>query len=146
MRKKTPSDPDPQQELIRLMEKHEFRGLDHHTITLKRLKKAIRKLSKSFGVPVPKLTIRNEPGCVAAYHYDNRGWHLIALGSDWRNLFTLAHEFAHHYVWLACGNRAQDHGPTFVRAYACALQVLRMMPMESFLFACKKYGIKSSRA
>lgn len=135
--------PDPQQRLVRLMEKREFIGHEQHTITLKHLRRHLRRLSKLFNVPRPKLRVSENHGLVAAYDYDTG---TIELGKRaGKNLFTLAHEFAHHYVWVRCGDKAQEHGPTWVRAYARALHIVRVMPFESFLFVCRKWGVKFSR-
>lgn len=126
------------------MEKREFAGHELQTMTLKLLRKQVRVLSKSFGVSRPKLRISENRGLVAAYNYDTG---TIELGRQaGKNSLTLAHEFAHHYVWVRCGDSAQEHGPTWVRSYASALHVARLMPIESFLFVCRKWGIKFSRA
>lgn len=129
------------------MERREFSGNDKHSIRRRSLRAACRKLAKAFDVPSPKLEMGKERGCLAIYYHEQTR---IKLGrQDDRfgtNYFSLAHEFAHHVAWCRHGDRVQDHGPTWVRIYAQALHCLRVMPPESFLLVCRKYGIKYRRA
>lgn len=134
---------DTQRRLVRLMERAEFLGQEQHSLPLKRIRRAIGRLTRSFGVARPKLWIRSERGFIASYHYDTK---MIVLGPQFgKNLFTLAHEFAHHYVWITCGDRAQEHGPTFVNVYGRALHLLRVLPEDAFFRVCRRWGIKYSK-
>jgi hypothetical protein len=135
---------DPQRRMVYHMEWREFIGNLRHTISCKDLRRATRKLAKAFSVPAPKLVFREERGCRAVYEPTSN---TLKLGREHaRNFYTLAHEFAHLVIWVRCGDRAQDHGPSWVTAYAQCLHVLRLMPPEAFFVVCRKYGVKYNRA
>lgn len=135
---------DPQKRMVYHMEWHAFVGNLRHTISCKDLRRARGKLAKAFSVLPPSLVFAQERGCRAVY---DPATNTIKLGrAHARNLYTLAHEFAHYVVWARCGDRAQDHGPSWVTAYAHCLHVLRLMPPEAFFAVCRKYGVKYNRA
>lgn len=128
---------DPQERAVYVMERMELRGHRFHVASRETLRRAARRLSRSFNVHVPVLKFKR----LSRYGV----WEddVITLDDErGMNYLTLAHEMAHHVVFNRCGHRAQDHGATFVRAYAQALEVLRIMPVASMRALCRKYLIR----
>jgi hypothetical protein len=130
---------DPQQSAFFLMEKYELRGNYYGTYKLKKLQSYARLLARCYGVPNVRISIKKRRGYGGLYNTDG---FIILDPKSGRNLATLAHEFAHHIVWVRHGNRAQDHGPTFVKYFAQCMSSVRLMPVASMRVICRRYGVR----
>lgn len=136
---------DPQERAVAVLERMEFRGLyrkGSHT-PLKQLRLAAKLVCKLYRVPRCTVFVRKTRGYRALYWYEP---HVsIQLDPEYgHNLFTLAHELAHHVVDYR-HRRSQAHGATFVRVFGEVLDVLRMVPLAGFKAACKKRGVRIAR-
>lgn len=135
---------DPNKAAVYRMEKREFAGVWLHVKQpMKYLQRRANAVCRMYQVPPVQLRSRKVVAGCAEYLADARE---IALDPNARvtsrNLFTVAHELAHHVVWTRHGNRAQDHGPMFVLVYGQILSSLRCCPMPGWRAACRRHGVK----
>lgn len=128
---------DPQGRAVYVMERRELRGHYRHTVDRDDLRRALRRLARSFDTTVPPLNTAR----LSRYGVWEDG--VITLDSERGcNYLTLAHEMAHHVTYERHGYRVQDHGPTFVRVYAQALDILRVVPFAGMRAICRKYRVR----
>lgn len=143
---------DPQKQALYDMEAREFRAVWFRVKQpMSYLRSLARSLCKMYDVPNVALVSRRLHGHAAEYDFESCRVVLNAKGDingssgNGRNVFTLAHELAHHIVWHRHGNRAQDHGPMFVLVYGQLLSSLRVLPLAGWRDACKRHSVKIAR-
>lgn len=130
---------DPQKQDVYRMEHREFRGVWKHVDQpLRYLRKMSDQVCDMYSVPRIPVEFGKVRGGSAEYIVGSQ----ITLDEKGQQLFTLAHELAHHIVWCRYGHRAQDHGPMFVFVYAQVLSSLRIVPMAGMRAACRRNGVK----
>lgn len=136
---------DPQRQAVYDMEAREFSGLwNGVTQPMKQLRGAAREVCKLFDVPPVTLAMRRFADRDAEYNDETFEVSFGVAGHN-RNMVTLAHEISHHIVYHRHGNRAQDHGPTFVLVYAQVLSAMRMVPIAGMRDACKRHKVRIAR-
>lgn len=132
--------PDPQKAALYAMEKDELRGHCHQWMILKGLRSMARDTCKAYKVPHVKIRVysNGDGGSISGCS--------IQLDPDCgMNSLTLLHELAHHIA--QCRHpKAQDHGPMFCYYYGQLLDAWRLVPIEGFRAACRRYKLKIARA
>lgn len=124
------------------METRELRGHYRHKVPMKLLRRSMKSVCRKLGIKPPTLKARGIPRCGELDSDRAR----LTLDKDFgRNFLVLAHELAHHIVWVRHGDRAQDHGPTWVKTYIRILHCLRVIPETGMRAVCRQYGITVAR-
>lgn len=128
---------DPNEPLLRLLERYGLRAHFDHTASLRDLRRVARRLCRLHRVPPVTVYVRAKRGCGGSYLDD-----VIQLDPGCgRNLCSLLHELAHHIVGHR-HPRAADHGPKFVHWYGHLLDATRLVPLAGFRSLCRRYGVK----
>lgn len=136
---------DPQRKLVYTMEAREFRAVWKHVKQpLAYLSDLAARVCKMYGAPPVTLVCAKLIGCDAQYDCEQSRIEFNTTGNG-RNVFTLAHELAHHICWTRHGHRVQDHGPMFVLVFGQLLSTLRVTPLAGWRAACKRHGVKIAR-
>jgi hypothetical protein len=123
------------------MERRELRGHSQHRVSMKTLRRQVRRTCKLLGVVPPTFKTRS----MSRYGIIDTSFDPPRMTLDakyGRNFRAVAHELAHHIVWMKYGERAQDHGPTWVSVYTRILHCWRVVPEEGMRALCRKYGIR----
>lgn len=137
-------DKDPQRELVYAMERRELRGHSLHRARLKHLRATMNRYCRKAGVKPPTLKVRRNSR-YGELDVDFDPPRLTLEPTCGVNYKTLAHELAHHIVWMKYGNRAQDHGPVWVKTWIRLLHCFRIVPEAGMRAICRQYGIKIAR-
>lgn len=82
------------------------------SMSLPECERVVWMLSGVFSVDTPRVTVQPKRVVESCYMHDSQR---IILAPGMRNLYYVAHEFAHHLVFVRGG--VKGHGPEFVRAW-----------------------------
>jgi hypothetical protein len=128
------------------MERREFSGFLSHQVSLRQLRAVSGRMCRLHEVPPPRIVVRALPdNYLGWYENDESTPAKITLNRRFgANCLVLAHELAHHIVWLK-SPRAAAHGPTWLRTYGGLLHSMRLVPIEGFVAAARRPGLRASK-
>lgn len=119
------------------MERIDLSGHLVHVVSMARLRRVADRACRLNDLPPVKVYAR-VTGDRGSYGYDT-----IQLDPrQGRNLLTLAHELAHHFVEHKAP-RSQDHGPRWVRFMGQLLDAFHVIPIEGYRAVCRRRGVRS---
>jgi hypothetical protein len=115
---------------------------NHNNATLAQCRGLIRAACETYGVPAPTVTQHGR-----AMSWCIPGRRKISLqgsgpgNKGGKNAATALHEAAHQIVYDLCGNRVDDHGPTFCGVYFHLL-TMAGWPASAIRAVAREHGVK----
>jgi hypothetical protein len=133
---------DPQQEALYDFEDR-FPWANHNNATLEQLRGLVQAACIAYGV---------RPPTVVQHHVKTFSWCAPTLrrisiqakgerNRGGKNAATALHEAAHQIVYDLCGDRAQDHGPTFCGVYFHLL-TMAGWPAAAIRAVAREHGVR----
>lgn len=144
---KAPSDPaDPQIDPLYAWEEA-WVDWNTNSLTLAECRSVIRTACKKYGVAPPP--VRQHKTTAASYcEVVERHVSMQAVGlrkhphRGGKNKSQSLHEATHWIVHHYCGERPQDHGPTFLGVYLWLMGAARVAPISALTASARAYGLK----
>lgn len=130
--------PDPQLELVYAWE-DSWWGWNKSLISFDESQRWIKLACRAFEVHAPSVTRHY----TRALSWSIPQYNIISMQNDGGlNIPISLHEASHHIVWHRYGDKAHDHGPTFVGVYLRLLEKAKVASPEALRSSLKKFNVR----